>query len=86
MIVSMHRCFAAGGSDDAEAAAAVASKVYNTLWTAICDAKVRRRRGDGTIITEEQAAAAIAAEAKRLKEKAELWESRKEQLESEREY
>ena len=64
----------------------MASKVYNTLWTAICDAKVRRRRGDGTIITEEQAAAAIAAEAKRLKEKAELWKSRKEQLESEREY
>ena len=60
-----------------------AKAVYQGLWTMICDAKVRKRRPDGTIITAEQEAAEIE-EAKRLQEeKIKLWAEREKHMRSE---
>ena len=80
LFVAVSKCF----TDDESKARTLASSLYNALWTMICDAKVRRRRGDGSIITAEQAAAEIANKARLAKEKAELWQSREAHLKSER--
>jgi hypothetical protein len=53
-----------------------ATCVYQGLWTLICDAKTRKRRRDGSIVTPEQEAAEID-EARRLQdEKVKLWAER----------
>lgn len=58
--------------------------LYSTLWTLICDAKTRRRRPDGTIITEEQEVAARLAEDAAREEKARVWAEREKHLRTER--
>ena len=53
-----------------------AKAVYQGLWTMICDAKVRKRRPDGSIVTAEQEEAEIV-EAKRAQdEKIRVWKER----------
>jgi kinesin family protein 2/24 len=64
------------------ASSQVASLLYNDLWTHICDAKVRRRRPDGTLITAEDEAAEKEEAARKLKEKAELWAEREAHMKS----
>ena len=57
--------------------------VYQGLWTLICDAKTRKRRSDGSIVTPEQEAAEID-EARRLQEeKIKLWAEREKSMRSE---
>jgi hypothetical protein len=56
--------------------------VYHGLWTLICDAKVRRRRPDGTLITQEQEDAEIVAARRLQEEKAQLWADREKTLRS----
>lgn len=60
-----------------------AKKVYQGLWTLICDAKVRKRRPDGSIITPEQEAAEIAKASRLQDEKIALWAEREKMLRSE---
>ncbi len=57
--------------------------VYQGLWTLICDAKTRKRRPDGSIITQEQEDAEIANARRLQEEKAKLWEDREKMLKSE---
>jgi kinesin family protein 2/24 len=58
--------------------------LYSKLWTLICDAKTRRRRPNGTIITEEQEVAARLAEDAAREEKARIWAEREKHLRTER--
>jgi kinesin family protein 2/24 len=59
-----------------------AKAIYQGLWTLICDAKVRKRRADGSIVTAEQEAAEIA-EAQRVgEEKARVWAEREKHMRS----
>lgn len=60
----------------------LAKKIYNTLWTFICDAKMRRRRPNGTIITVEQEAAEIERIREATIAKAALWKEREVHLKS----
>ena len=54
----------------------LASKLHGALWTLICDAKTRRRKPNGKLVTdEEEAAEAAKAEAAQLA-KSELWKER----------
>lgn len=77
-LIFFSRIAAHGGSvDDAKA-------IYSKLWTLICDAKTRRRRPNGTIITAEQEEAARIAEDAARAEKARIWKEREEHLKSER--
>lgn len=69
-------------SIDPEHVAHVASALYNTLWTLICDAKVRRRRPDGSLISEEDEAVEKADKAQALAEKAALWAEREAHMKS----
>jgi len=76
------RVVAASPGDKVEAAAA-AKRLYAALWMQICDAKVRRRRPDGTIITIEQEEAERQAEDEARKEKARIWAEREKHLRTE---
>jgi len=59
-----------------KAGAALASRVHEALWTLICDAKTRRRRPNGHLITdEEEAEEARKAEAAVAKKNA-MWKER----------
>ena len=60
-----------------------AKVVYQALWTLICDAKVRKRRPDGSIITPEQEAEEIEAAQKAQQEKIALWAEREKHMRSE---
>jgi len=54
----------------------LASRLHGALWTLICDAKTRRRKPNGKLVTdEEEAAEAAKAEAATLA-KSELWKER----------
>lgn len=61
---------------------AVAKTLYDTLWTLICDAKVRRRRPDGTLITPEQEAAEQKRAEEEMAAKAALWAEREKHMKS----
>uniref|UniRef100_A0A7S2AZM4 Kinesin-like protein n=1 Tax=Octactis speculum TaxID=3111310 RepID=A0A7S2AZM4_9STRA len=63
--------------------ARVAKAIYTALWTLIVDAKTRRRRPNGTIITAEQEEADRAARAAETAAKAALWAEREEHMRSE---
>jgi len=77
------RAVLAPSSPEEEASAgAAAQALYSTLWTLICDAKVRRRRPNGSIITAEEEAAEIAEIARRGEEKAALWKEREAHMKS----
>jgi hypothetical protein len=69
-------------SIDPEHVGRVASALYNTLWTLICDAKVRRRRPDGSLISEEDEAVEKADKARALAEKAAVWAEREAHMKS----
>jgi hypothetical protein len=68
--------------EEEASAGAAAQALYSTLWTLICDAKVRRRRPNGSIITAEEEAAEIAEIARRGEEKAALWKEREAHMKS----
>ena len=56
--------------------AALAARVHGALWTLICDAKTRRRKPNGTLITDEmEAEEARQAEAAVAKKNA-MWTER----------
>ncbi|KAL3766364.1 hypothetical protein ACHAW5_000903 [Stephanodiscus triporus] len=57
-----------------------AKSVHQGLWTLICDAKTRKRRSDGSIITPEQEEAEIAESRKLQEEKIKLWAEREKTL------
>jgi hypothetical protein len=57
-------------------------QIYSSLWTLICDAKTRKRRPNGTIITADDELAASVKAKSDLAAKAELWAAREEQLRS----
>lgn len=67
---------AGGSAEDAQ-------KLYSALWVLICDAKVRKRRPNGTIITAEQEEAARLAEKAAHAEKARIWKEREKHLKTE---
>lgn len=60
----------------------VAKTLYSALWTLICDAKVRKRRPDGSIITEEDEAKVKVEAEKALAAKAKLWAEREAHMKS----
>ena len=60
-----------------------AKKIYAALWMLICDAKVRKRRANGTIITAAQEEAARVAEDVARAEKARVWQEREKHLKTE---
>lgn len=62
----------------------LAKIIYSKLWMLICDAKTRKRRPNGTIITIEQEQAEAEAVEQEAKAKQELWASREAHLKSER--
>jgi len=68
---------------DAGGSAEDAQKLYAALWMLICDAKVRKRRPNGTIITAEQEEAARLAEKAAHEEKARVWKEREKHLKTE---
>ena len=61
---------------------ALAKAIYTSLWTLIVDAKTRRRRPNGTIITAEDEAAERAAVEAETAAKAALWAEREKHLRS----
>jgi hypothetical protein len=54
----------------------LASKLHAALWTRICDAKVRKRKPNGNLVTEEEEAAAQAASEAAAYAKSALWKER----------
>ena len=61
---------------------AVAKGVFDALWMLVCDAKVRRRRADGTLITAEQEAEEQRVAEVALGEKAKMWAEREAHMKS----
>jgi len=61
----------------------MAGMLYQTLWTAIIDAKTRGRKPDGSIITEEMEAQEQKEAEERNAAKIALWKGREAQLQSE---
>ncbi len=57
--------------------------VYHGLWTLICDAKTRKRRPDGSVITKEEEDAEIATARRLQEEMTKLWADREKTLRSE---
>ena len=62
---------------------ALGTAISTALWTMIVDAKTRRRRPDGTIVTEEQEAEEIRLNDEKQAAKVALWAEREKQLQSE---
>ena len=56
--------------------ASVAKKVYGALWALIVDAKTRRRRPDGTVLTDEEEAEEVRQAEEALAARAALWAER----------
>merc|ERR1712166_666767 len=61
----------------------LAKLISSTLWTLIVDAKTRRRRPDGSIVTEEQEAEEVRLNDEKQAAKVALWASREASLQSE---
>ena len=68
----------------AQEANAVAKKLYSALWTAICDAKTRRRRPNGSIISQEEEEEEIRKAEEDMKAKQAVWAEREKGLQSEK--
>ena len=64
-------------------AAELASKLHAALWTLICDAKTRRRKPNGNLITDEEEAAAAAAAEAASDAKSALWKEREKSMAAE---
>ena len=62
---------------------AVGTAISTALWTMIVDAKTRRRRPDGTIVSEEQEAEEIRLNDEKQAAKVAMWAEREKQLQSE---
>jgi len=62
---------------------ALGTAISSALWTMIVDAKTRRRRPDGTIVTEAQEAEEIRLNDEKQAAKVALWAEREKQLQSE---
>ena len=58
----------------------LAKALYHTLWAMICDAKTRKRRPNGTIITPDQEAEDIRRKEREAVEKTALWAEREKHL------
>ena len=52
------------------------ARLYQKLWTAVVDAKTRKRRPDGSLLTEEDEARDVAQAARALKDKSDMWAAR----------
>ena len=57
-------------------AADLASKLHAALWTLICDAKTRRRKPNGNLVTDEEEAAAAAEVEAAAEARSALWKER----------
>ena len=57
-------------------ASSLGSKLHASLWTLICDAKTRKRKPNGNLITDEEEVAAQAAAEAASQAKSELWKAR----------
>ena len=68
------------------AGARLAKAVHGALWRLIVDAKTRKRKPNGAIITEAQEAAAQAQADEAQAAKLEVWKEREKQLLSELSY
>ena len=62
---------------------ALAKQVYSALWTLICDAKVRKKRPDCSIITAEQEAAEIKKAAEEQEAKIAMWAEKEKHMRTE---
>ena len=70
-------------SSDTSVAMLIARSIYSSLWMLICDAKTRKRRSNGTIITEEDEEKERQRQEDETAAKAALWKLREAQLKTE---
>jgi len=70
-------------SHDGESSTTLAKKIYLDVWTLISDAKTRKRRKDGSIITKEDEENERLKIIKATEEKAKIWAEREKHLRSE---
>jgi kinesin family protein 2/24 len=70
------------GTPVVHCAAAISKLLYNKLWMLICDAKTRRRRPNGTIISAQEEAAEVQRSLDAQIVASELWKSREAALNS----
>ena len=68
------------------AGARLAKRLHAALWALIVDAKTRKRKPNGALITDAQEAAAQAESDRRQAEKLALWKEREKTLQSELSY
>ena len=61
----------------------LASKLHAALWTLICDAKTRRRKPNGNLISDEEEAAAAAKAEAAAAAKSALWKEREKTMAAE---
>lgn len=73
----MHTITVANGGS-----AQLGKAAHAALWMAICDAKTRKRRPNGTLMSAGEEEAEAEAVVQRQREQAELWSQREEQLKS----
>ena len=62
------------------AASELASKLHAALWMLICDAKTRKRKPNGNLVTDEEAAIEAAKIEEALAAKSALWKEREESM------
>jgi kinesin family protein 2/24 len=67
-------------NDDTSVAILIARSIYSALWMLICDAKTRKRRPNGTIITAEDEEKERQKQEDEAAAKAVLWKLREAQL------
>ena len=64
-------------------ASELASKLHSALWTLICDAKTRRRKPNGKLISDEEEAAEVARVEAAAAAKALVWKEREKSMAAE---
>ena len=79
----IHRRVRVQNLQPAQEASELASKLHGALWTLICDAKTRRRKPNGKLISDEEEAAEVAKVEAAAVAKGLLWKEREKSMAAE---